>query len=322
MFQEDRAGLENARVVVTGGKGFLGSYVVEALVERGGAKVLPIDEHDFDLVSWSAVDRMYEEIRPTHVIHLAAAVGGIGANVERPGLFSYANTVMGAHVLEGARLHGVRKVTMIGTICVYPADAPTPIVETAMFQGFPAEATAAYGEAKRNLWVMGAAYRKQYGLDVIYLIPTNLFGPRDHFGESRSHVLPALIRRFEQAREDGLDEVVIWGDGTATREFLFAADAARGIVEATAKYSAAEPVNLGTGQEVTIRGLAEMTARACDFTGRLVFDATRPTGAQRRSLDVRRARETFGFEARVGLEEGLARTVAWYRAHRPGAPDS
>jgi GDP-L-fucose synthase len=299
-------------VVVTGGRGFLGRFVTEELRERGFRHVFPLGSSDYDLIRPEAVQRMYKELRPARVIHLAAAVGGIGANKEHPGWFSYANTMMGAGVIEGARIHGVRKLVVIGTICVYPAEAPVPTPETAMFEGFPAGDTAPYGIAKRNVWSMGAAYRTQYGMPVIFLIPTNLYGPHDHFDEERSHVIPALIRRLVEAREKSLPQVVVWGDGSATREFLHAADAARGIADAMSRYDDAEPVNLGTGEEVSIRTLAETIRDLVGYHGKLVWDASKPAGAPRRSLDVSRAEREFGFSARVGLTAGLRSTIEWY----------
>jgi GDP-L-fucose synthase len=304
------------RIVVTGGKGFLGRHVVEELRRRGHGSIVALGSADFDLTRAEAAQAMYREHRPATVIHLAAAVGGIGANRDNPGWFSFANTMMGAHVLEGARETSVRKVLVIGTICVYPANAPVPTPEAAMFDGFPADDTAPYGIAKRNLWMMGVAYRRQYGLNTVFLIPTNLYGPHDHFEEHRSHVIPALIRRCIEAREAARSEVVIWGDGTATREFLYVEDAARGIVDALERYESPEPLNLGSGREVAIRELAEMVRTLTRYPGRLTWDASRPGGAPRRSLDVERARRELGFAAATDLARGLERTVAWYERER------
>jgi GDP-L-fucose synthase len=278
--------------------------------------VTALGAQDHDLTRAEAADAMYREHRPQAVIHLAAAVGGIGANREHPGWFSYANTMMGANVLEGARLHGVGKVVVIGTVCVYPARAPVPTSESEMFAGFPAEDTAPYGVAKRNVWMMGVAYRRQYGLPVVFLIPTNLYGPRDHFEEHRSHVIPALIRRFVEAREQNLPRVVVWGDGTATREFLYVDDAARAIADALERYDRPEPLNLGTGEEVSIRELAERIRRLTGYSGDLVWDADKPSGAPRRSLSVERLRRELGFRAETDLETGLARTIDWFCAQR------
>jgi len=309
---------QGSAVIVTGGKGFLGRFVVDELANRGYENIIALGSSDCDLVDAAATDDLFARIRPAGVIHAAAAVGGIGANKDNPGWFSYANSVMGANVLESARRHGADKVVSIGTICVYPGDAPVPTPESAMFAGFPAGDTAPYGIAKRNLWMMGTAYREQYGLNAVFLIPTNLFGPHDHFEESRSHVIPALIRRFIDARENGDPEVVIWGDGSATREFLYVSDAARGIVDALERYDASDPVNLGTGYEVSIKALAEEIREQVGYTGRLTWDTSKPTGAPRRSLAVERAKERLGFEANVSLEEGLRQTIEWYENERKG----
>jgi len=302
------------RVLVTGARGFLGGYLVEELARRGYATVLAPTRSDCDFVDPASVARYFREQAPTHVIHAAAAVGGIGANVAQAGFFSYANTMMAANVLEGCRVQGVQKVLSIGTICVYPASAPVPTPESAMFEGFPALDTAPYGIAKRNLWMMGVAYRKQYGLNAVFLIPTNLYGPRDHFDEAKSHVVPALIRRALEARASGAGEFSVWGDGTATRDLLYVADAARGVVDALERYDLPDPVNLGTGREVTVRELVETVVKACDYRGRLVFDATKPQGAPRRALDASRARQAFGFEASTSLERGLSATIDWYKS--------
>lgn len=299
-------------VAVTGGRGFLGSHVVDELRRAGYTDVVALGSGDYDLTSSDSTKEMYERVRPVVVIHAAAAVGGIGANTEQPGWFSYANTLMGAHVLEGARIAGVRKVVSIGTICVYPGAASVPTPESAMFDGFPAQDTAAYGVAKRNLWMMGRAYRQQYGLDVAFLIPTNLYGPRDHFAEDRSHVIPALIRRLIAARDGRDAHVVVWGDGSATREFLFVEDAARAVVAALERYELAEPLNLGTGIEVPISELVTTLAEIVQYQGDIVWDAEKPSGAPRRSLDVTRLREELDFVAGTGLSTGLRRTVEWY----------
>jgi len=304
-------------VVVTGGRGFLGRFVVGEL-ERRGMQVVAPSRAEYDLTRPERVEALFRDHAPQAVIHAAAAVGGIGANREQPGWFSYANTLMGANVLDGARRHGVAKLVTIGTICVYPADAPVPTPERAMFAGFPAADTAPYGIAKRNLWMMGVAYRRQYGLNAVYLIPTNLYGPEDHFEPERSHVVPALIRRLIEARDAASPEVTIWGDGSATREFLFVEDAARGIAAALERYDGEAPLNLGTGHEVSIRELAETLREQTRYAGRLVFDATKPAGAPRRSLDVTRARAEIGFEAATSLADGLARTVDWYERARGG----
>lgn len=299
-------------VAVTGGRGFLGSHVVDALRGAGYLHVVALGSTDYDLTSSDSTREMYEKVRPGAVIHAAAAVGGIGANTAQPGWFSYANTLMGANVLEGARIAGVRKVVSIGTICVYPGTASVPTPESAMFDGFPAEDTAAYGIAKRNLWMMGRAYRQQYGLEVAFLVPTNLYGPRDHFEEDRSHVIPALIRRLLVARDGRDAQVVVWGDGSATREFLFVEDAARAVVAALERYESVQPLNLGTGIEVPISELVTTLAEIVQYQGDIVWDAEKPSGAPRRSLDVTRLREELDFVADTGLSTGLRRTVEWY----------
>lgn len=304
----------DARVLVTGGRGFLGEYLVEELTRRGYRELLVPSRSDCDLADPAQVARYFRDGAPTHVIHAAAAVGGIGANVAQAGHFSHANTMMAANVVEACRVQGVAKLLSIGTICVYPANAPVPTPESAMFDGFPAADTAPYGIAKRNLWMMGVAYRKQYGLNATFLIPTNLYGPRDHFDEAKSHVVPALIRRALEAVKSGAPELAVWGDGTATRDLLYVADAARGVVDALERYDAPEPVNLGTGREVTVRELVETVVRLCDYRGRVVFDASKPQGAPRRALDASRAKLDFGFEAGTSLDVGLRATIDWYRA--------
>lgn len=303
-------------VVVTGGKGFFGSHIVDHLRSQGYGDVAAVGSGDYDLTSADAVGALYRDVRPAAVVHAAAAVGGIGANKEQPGWFSYANTVMGANVLEGARTAGCEKVVLIGTICVYPGEAAVPTPESAMFEGFPAADTAAYGIAKRNLWMMGKAYREQYGLDVSYLIPTNLYGPRDHFQEHRSHVIPALIRRFVDARDSGDPEVVVWGDGTATREFIYVADAAQATVRALELYSSVDPLNVGTGHEVPVRELVELISSVVGYEGAIRWDPEKPSGAPRRSLDVTRLRDELGFQAETELGVGLQTTYRWYTEHR------
>jgi GDP-L-fucose synthase len=301
------------RVLVTGGHGFLGSYLIEELERRAYGTVLAPSRGECDFGDPHEVARYFRHAAPTQVIHAAAAVGGIGANVAQAGLFSHANTMMAANVIEACRVQGVQKLLSIGTICVYPAQAPVPTPESAMFDGFPAADTAAYGIAKRNLWMMGVAYRKQYGLNATFLIPTNLYGPRDHFDEAKSHVVPALIRRALEARQSGAPELSVWGDGTATRDLLYVADAARGVVDALERYDSPDPVNLGTGREVTVRELVETVVRLSDYRGQVLFDPSKPQGAPRRALDATRARQAFGFEANTSLESGLRATIDWYR---------
>ena len=294
--------------LVTGGTGFLGSHLVERLRADGHDLAVP-RQVDYDLTSWNEAERLFEDVEPEVVFHLAAVAGGIGANRAEPGRFWYANLLMGAHVLEASRLHGVRKVVMLGTICEYPKHTPVPFREDDLWNGYPEETNAPYGVAKKAHLVGGQAYREQYGLDVIHLLPVNLYGPRDNFDLQTSHVIPALIRKMSA----GDRRVTLWGDGTPTREFLYVEDAAEGIAVAAERYSDPEPVNLGSGNEISIRDLAELVAELTGFEGELEWDTQAPNGQPRRRLDVTRARELFGFEARTGLREGLERTIAWYR---------
>jgi GDP-L-fucose synthase len=306
--------LRDARVVVTGGSGFLGRRVVAALEGRGCAAVFAPRRAVYDLRDRAQVIRLYEEARPDVVIHLAAVVGGIGANRANPGRFFYDNAVMGIEVLEQARVAGVGKFVGIGTICAYPKHTPVPFHEADLWNGYPEETNAPYGLAKKMLLVQSQAYRQQYGMSAIHVLPVNLYGPGDNFDPESSHVIPALVRRMEEARLEGRDEVVLWGDGSPTREFLYVDDAAEGIVRATESYDDSEPVNLGSGREIAIRDLATVVAGAVGFTGRIGWDVSRPNGQPRRALDTTRALERFGWRATTSFEEGLARTVAWYRA--------
>ena len=297
-----------SRVLVTGGGGFLGSHLVERLEARGD-DVFTARSRDYDLTAGPDAARLFGDARPELVFHLAAEVGGIGANRANPGRYWYANLVMGAHVLEQARLHGVRKLVIAGTVCAYPKHTPVPFREEELWNGYPEETNAPYGVAKKAVLVGAQAYREQYGLDAVFLLPANLYGPRDNFDLETSHVIPALIRKMLA----GEGEVVLWGDGSPTREFLYVEDCAEGLLLAAEHYDGAEPVNLGTGVEISIRELAETIAEATGFDGEIVWDASMPNGQPRRSLDTTRARELFGFEARTPLREGLERTVAWYR---------
>jgi GDP-L-fucose synthase len=304
--------LSGRRTLVTGGAGFLGRHVVEQLRQAGVSEPIVPRRRDTDLTDPAAVARLFADARPEVVIHLAAEVGGIGANRRSPGRFFYANMAMGLHVIEQARLSGVRKLVLVGTVCSYPKHTPVPFRETELWNGYPEETNAPYGVAKKALLTMLGAYREQYDLRGIGLLPVNLYGPGDEFEPERSHVIPALIRKCVEAREAGRERIVCWGTGSASREFLYVEDCAEAIVRATALYEGAEPVNVGSGQETTIRALVERIADLTRFEGRIDWDASQPDGQPRRCLDVSGARERFGFTARTPLEEGLRKTVEWY----------
>jgi GDP-L-fucose synthase len=303
-----------SRVLVTGGAGFLGSRLVERL--RGeGDDVSIARRADYDLTSMEDTARLFADTKPEVVYHLAAEVGGIGANRANPGRYWYANLMMGAHVLEQARLHSTPKLVVAGTICAYPKLAPVPFHEEDLWNGYPEETNAPYGVAKKSILVGAQSYREQYGTNAIFLLPVNLYGPGDNFDLETSHVIPALIRKMIEAHERGDEEIVLWGDGTPTREFLYVDDCARALALAGERYNGAQPVNLGTGEEIAIRDLAELVREETGFAGQIRWDASRPNGQPRRQLDTTRARELFGFTAEVPLREGVARTVAWYRAN-------
>ncbi|MDQ4059313.1 MAG: GDP-L-fucose synthase [Actinomycetota bacterium] len=306
---------EDARVLLTGGAGFLGVAVGRKLRERGATDIVVPRSRDFDLTDPGDAARLFDETRPDLVIHLAARVGGIGANLEHPADIYLANLLMGTYVIEQARRTGVAKTVLIGTVCSYPKFAPVPFQEDALWDGFPEETNAPYGVAKKALLVHAQANRAQYGQKCIYVLPANLYGPGDKFNPAVSHVIPALIKRFVDAKRSRQDHVEVWGTGQATREFLFVTDAAEGIVGAAQRYEDAEPVNLGTGEEVAIKDLAELIAKLVGFDGQLRWDRSRPDGQPRRHVDTTRAREKFGFEASVGLEDGLRETIDWYIAH-------
>lgn len=334
---------KDKRVIVTGGAGFLGSFLVEKLIERGAADILvPRIEH-YDLTNRDVIARLLEDAvqpadrRPAHllpaddfrprplpdfspadlvILHLAARVGGIGANREHPAEFFYDNLMMGVQLMHQAWQRGVGKFVALGTVCAYPKYTPLPFREDDLWNGYPEETNAPYGLAKKMLLVQAQAYRQQYGFDAIFLLPVNLYGPRDNFDLASSHVIPALIRKCLEARQRGETEIVVWGDGSPTREFLYVEDAAEGILLAAEKYSRPEPVNLGSGFEISIKDLAETIARLTGFQGRLVWDTSKPNGQPRRALDVSRAERYFGFRAQVPFEEGLRRTIEWYQTHR------
>jgi GDP-L-fucose synthase len=305
--------LAGKRICVTGGNGFLGRRVVACLLERGYDNIFVVRRKEYNLVHAEAVEKLYSEVKPQVVIHLAAVVGGIGANQENPGRFFYENLMMGVQLIEGARLHGVEKFVQIGTICAYPKFTPIPFKEDDLWNGYPEETNAPYGIAKKALLVQAQAYRDQYGLNAIYLLPVNLYGPGDNFDPEFSHVIPALIKKFVGAAKSGAQTVEVWGAGNATREFLYVDDAAEGIVLATEKYDGREPVNLGAGLEISIRDLVDLIATEIGFTGGIVWDRTKPDGQPRRVLDTSRAKELFGFRAQTDFIEGLRRTIEWYR---------
>ncbi len=302
------------RTLVTGGGGFLGSHLVERL-HAAGLDPFVARKRDYDLTVWDDAERLFADALPELVLHLAAEVGGIGANRANPGRYWYANLVMGTNVLELARRHGVRKLVLLGTICAYPKLAPVPFREEDLWEGYPEETNAPYGVAKKALLVGAQGYREQYGLNAIYLLPVNLYGPRDNFDLETSHVIPALIRKMVEAHDRGDETVTLWGDGSPTREFLYVEDCVDGILLAAEHYDGADPVNLGTGVEIPIRELAALIAELTGFAGEIRWDTTRPNGQPRRRLDTARATERFGFAARTDLRDGLERTVAWYLAN-------
>jgi GDP-L-fucose synthase len=298
------------KILVTGGGGFLGSHLVERL-QADGHDIYVARRADYDLTKWDAAARLFADSEPERVFHLAGEVGGIGANRVKPGRFWYANLMMGAHVLELSREHNVGKLIIAGTVCAYPKFASVPFREDELWDGYPEETNAPYGVAKKSILVGAQSYRDQYGLDSIFLLPANLYGPRDNFDLETSHVIPGLIRKML----DNPDRVTLWGDGSPTREFLYVDDCVEGLVLAAERYDGAEPVNLGTGAEISIRELAEQIAELVDFEGEIEWDTSMPNGQPRRRLDASRARELFGFEARTPLRAGLERTISWYREH-------
>lgn len=305
--------IKDKRILITGGRGFLGRFVMKLLKERGCRHLFPIAQEDYDLVSFDAVKKAYKDIRPDMVLHLAALVGGIGANKENPGKFFYNNLMMGVQMMEMGRQSGIEKFVAIGTVCSYPKLTPAPFKEEDLWNGYPEETNAPYGLAKKMLLVQSQAYRQQYGFNSIFLIPVNLYGPSDNFDPASSHVIPALIKKCFDAQRDAKDEIVVWGTGRATREFIFVEDAAEGIALAAEKYNKSEPVNIGAGFEISIKDLALMIVRLTGFKGRIIWDRTKPDGQPRRCLDTRKAEKEFGFRAKTKFEEGLRRTIEWYK---------
>lgn len=304
------------RILITGGAGFLGSFVVDQLRARGYTDLVVPRRREYDLTRQDAVEKLYRDQKPAVVLHLAAEVGGIGANRDNPGRYFYANAAMGLHLIEGAREAGVKKFVQVGTICAYPNLTPVPFKESDLWIGYPEVTNAPYGVAKKSLLVMCQAYREQYKMNAVYLLPVNLYGPRDNFDLHSSHVIPALIRKCVEARDRGDRQIVAWGTGSASREFLYAEDCADGIVSAMERYDNSEPVNLGSGREITIRALTELIAKLAGFTGEIVWDSTKPDGQPRRCLDVSRAKAAFGFAANTPFEEGLKRTIGWYEQNK------
>ncbi|MFW6060016.1 MAG: GDP-L-fucose synthase family protein [Phycisphaeraceae bacterium] len=309
--------LTTQRIGVTGGAGFLGRFVCEALRDRGvpESNIHVPRRSDFDLTREDDVARWYDHARPDVVIHLAAEVGGIGANRQHPGRFFYANMAMGLHLVEQARQRDIRKFVHTGTVCAYPKHAPVPFNENDLWNGYPEETNAPYGIAKKALFVMLDGYKREYNLSSAVVVPVNLFGPGDNFDLETSHVIPALIRNCEHARTTGADHITCWGTGSASREFLYVSDAAEGIVAAAERIDTPEPINLGTGQEITIKDLVERIAALTDFAGEIRWDATKPDGQPRRCLDTKRAAQQLGWQARTSLDDGLRETIAWWRAH-------
>ena len=309
----------NRRVCVTGGAGFLGSFVVERLRQQGASQIFVPEIDEYDLVQKTDILRMLEDSRPDLIIHLAALVGGIGANRLRPAEFFYSNLMMGVQLIHEAWQSGVSKVVAVGTICAYPKYTPVPFKEENLWDGYPEETNAPYGLAKKMLLVQAQAYRQQYGFNVIFPLPVNLYGPRDNFDLETSHVIPAMIRKFIAAKEQGDPQVVLWGDGSPTREFLYVEDAAEALLLAAERYDGPEPFNLGSGIEIQIKNLAEIIARLTGFEGRIVWDTSKPNGQPRRALDTSRAEKFFGFRAQTPFEVGLKRTIDWYLENRDPA---
>jgi len=308
--------LLDSKVVVTGGTGFLGRHVCDELA-RAGAKIEPVGRARYDLRRRAEIDRMLADIRPDAVVHLAAVVGGIGANRAHPGQFLYENAIMGLELLEACRIAGVAKTVVAGTVCAYPKHTPVPFREEHLWDGYPEETNAPYGLAKKLLLTQAQAYRAEYGMNAIYLLPVNLYGPGDNFDLETSHVIPAMIRKFAEARAADKPSVTLWGDGSPTREFLYVEDAAAAFRLALERYDGPEPINLGSGEEISIEDLAALVAKATGYQGEVLWDPSQPNGQPRRRLDITRARQLLGFEAEVGFREGVSCTVEWYERHGP-----
>ncbi len=315
-YQEPHEYWKDRKVCVTGGAGFLGSYIQETLRMRGADQIFIPRIEEYDLTSITDIRKMLNDSKPDIIIHLAALAGGIGANRARPAEFFYKNLMMGIPLMHEAWEKGVDKFVAIGTICAYPKFTPVPFKEENLWDGYPEETNAPYGLAKKMLLVQSQAYREQYGFNSIYLLPVNLYGPGDNFNLETSHVVPALIRKMIEAEEQGEKEVVLWGDGSPTREFFYAGDAARGIVLAAERYNSREPVNLGAGMEISIKDLAHLIAKLTGFSGEIIWDISKPNGQPRRAIDVSRAKEYFNFEAEMPFEEGVKKTISWFRENR------
>ena len=308
-------------IVITGGAGFVGSFVVEQLRNSGYSKVLPLRKKDYDLTHEADVETLYATLKPDVILHLAAEVGGIGANRDNPGRFFFANMAMGLQLIEAARRHGLKKFVQVGTICAYPKFTPVPFREEELWNGFPEETNAPYGIAKKALLTMCQSYRAQYGLNAVYLLPVNLYGPRDNFHLHASHVIPALIRKCVEARHRGDPAITAWGTGSASREFLYVEDCAEGIIRTMERYDSPEPMNLGSGREISIKALTELVAQVAGFQGEIIWDPTKPDGQPRRCLDVSRATAAIGFTARTSLEAGLRKTIDWFEQHLDAIPE-
>ncbi len=308
--------LKNKRIVVTGGKGFLGGHLIRELASHGCAAIEIADLPEFDLTDLSSIRRMYDTMKPDLVIHLAAKVGGIGFNQEKPAELFYDNLIMGTQLIEEAYRHGIEKFVALGTICAYPKFTPVPFREDDLWNGYPEETNAPYGLAKKMMLVQSQAYRRQYGFNSIFLLPVNLYGPNDNFDPRSSHVIPALVKKCFDAMDRGDDSLEVWGTGKATREFFYVEDAARAICLAADRYDQSDPVNIGADFEISIRDLAELTANLCGFTGKILWDASKPDGQPRRRLDTSKALKEFGFKAQTDLTTGLKKTIAWYKEHR------